>query len=183
MCRDLLFEIIKSTECPSTLSACMFTVFESLICLVAKYSDLKDLYVFVSFRTTITFSKSMTSRWAVHFTSNQKWVTATAKNILILRLICLFVFYVCLMNPLWKCIYDITSLSCFVAQVVRAKERLEEELYIQSENQEKQKTPETWSTKWLLPHRSPSQASVNYVLIKVFSLFLKKILTLSHFFF
>lgn len=69
----------KSMECPSTLSAYMFTVFESRICLVAKYSDLKDLYVFVSFRTTITFSKSMTSRWAVHFTFNQKWVTATAK--------------------------------------------------------------------------------------------------------
>lgn len=69
----------KSMECPSTLLANMFTVFENLICLVAKYSGLKDLFVFVSFRTTITFSKSMTSRWAVHFTFNQKWVTATAK--------------------------------------------------------------------------------------------------------
>lgn len=69
----------KSMECPSTFLANMFTVFENLICLVAKYSGLKDLFVFVSFRTTITFSKSMTSRWAVHFTFNQKWVTATAK--------------------------------------------------------------------------------------------------------
>lgn len=48
--------------------------------------------------------------------------------------ICVF-----LTNP----IEDEASLRYFVAQVVRAKERLEEELDIQSQQQEKKTTPET----------------------------------------
>lgn len=60
----------------------------------------------------------------------------------------------------------------FCVQVVRAKERLEEELNIQSQEQERQKNAETWSMKWSLPRLSPSQTSVNYILIKIFSLFL-----------
>lgn len=49
----------------------------------------------------------------------------------------------------------VTILVC--VQVVRAKERLDEELIIQSEpqqQQQKQQNTETWSMKWCLPFLS-----------------------------
>lgn len=72
--------IFATDDLSSTFSALIFisvTVGENAL-LEAECRVLKtDLRVFVSFRTSITFSKSMTKQWAVHFTFSQKWVIST----------------------------------------------------------------------------------------------------------
>lgn len=68
-----LLSVTLLFEFPSDEQKAWFTL------LFNKVAEVTDLSAFVCFRTTITFSKSMTSQWAVHFTFSQKWVTSTAK--------------------------------------------------------------------------------------------------------
>lgn len=145
-------------------------VFESLIYIAVKYSDWDDWPECVCpFQNYDHLFKVNDKSVGGSFYLQSKVSNGYGQNIVIVISFCFNAFI--LVNPIWKPSRDGASLCCFAAQVVRAKERLEEELNIQSEHQEKKKTPETWSMKVLLPHRSPSQTSVNYVLIKYFPFF------------
>lgn len=67
--------IFATDDLSSAFSAFIFisVTVEENASLEAERCVLKtDLRVFVSFRTSITYSKSMTKQWAVHFTFSQK---------------------------------------------------------------------------------------------------------------